>query len=229
MPKVFEKAIQENNCDDVHSYISCGKKIPVDICNEKSQTGLMIACEYKAATCVEEFIDNNANLEATDTSGWRPIHFSAQSGSLEIVKMLIKAGAKIDAENNEGDRALHIAAKHNFADIVETLIEKGVKIDAINNKGKTALLIAAKHNFVDIVDCLLYNKANEKFVNTLYYTIRKNNVETAKCIFSHSKSKLNNTDEKFLDTIRKFFDAVEIEEEILCFIEDHGSLLGKSY
>lgn len=198
MPNVFEKAIQENNFDDVHSYISCGKKIPVDICNEKSQTGLMIACEYKAANCVEEFIDNNANIEATDTSGWRPIHFSAQSGCLEIVKMLIDAGAKIDAENNEGHTALHIAAKHNFA---------------------------------DIVDCLLVNKPNEneKFAIPLRISMWENNVEVAKCICSHIKSRFNNKDKKFFNIINSYSrrTAVEIAEELLCVIEDYGSFLGK--
>jgi len=161
MPNVFEQAIQVNNSDKVHQFLTEGKKIPVDIRNRKSQTGLMVACEFKASKCAKKIINKKSDLEAHDTSGWRPIHFAAKSDCLEIVKILIEKGAKIDAENNNEETALHIATANNFADIVKMLINEGANIDSENNKGDTALHIAAKHNFADIVDCLLDNKANE--------------------------------------------------------------------
>ena len=166
MPTIFETIIKENNNEQVYNYLIGNRSLPVDIRNKASQTGLMIACAFKAEETAEEIIEKNPDLNARDTLGWTALHHAAQSGTLECVKLLIENKADIDATTNTNETALFLATKHNHPDIVEFLAEKNCHLQA---KVKfTALEVAVQNDFAEIAKCLLVHLTSTKELKEIY-------------------------------------------------------------
>ncbi len=170
MPTIFETIIKENNNEQVYNYLIGNRSLPVDIRNKASQTGLMIACAFKAVETAEEIIEKNPDLNARDTLGWTALHYAAQSGSWECVQLLIENKAEINATTDKNETALFLAAKYNHHDIVEFLAENNCHLQA---KVKfTALEVAVQNDFAEIAKCLLFylirrNQLNEDQLNEL--------------------------------------------------------------
>jgi ankyrin repeat protein len=176
MPTIFETIIKENNNEQVYNYLIGNRSLPVDIRNKASQTGLMIACAFKAEETAEEIIEKNPDLNARDTLGWTALHHATKSGSWECVKLLIKNKAEIDATTDKNETAIFLATKQNHFDIVEFLAEKNCHLQTIaliqkpvkypfrteKEEYSTALEIAAENNFVEIAKCLLFHLARKK-------------------------------------------------------------------
>ena len=109
-----------------------------------------------------------------DASGWTALHYAAQGGSLDFVKLLIEHKADIDATTGKNETALFLATKNNHPHIVEWLAEnkcqlktKGLfvtttKYSEQKEKEFSALELAAKNNFVEIAKCLLLCLARKK-------------------------------------------------------------------
>ena len=82
------------------------------------------------AACFELLRDAGANLEASDSEGYRPLHFAARSKSVELVSLLVQARVNVDATGNGGVTALHLAGRRGAADCVEVLLAAGASLDA---------------------------------------------------------------------------------------------------
>ena len=82
------------------------------------------------AACFELLRDAGANLEASDSEGYRPLHFAARSKSVELVSLLVQARVNVDAAGNSGVTALHLAGRRGAADCVEVLLAAGASLDA---------------------------------------------------------------------------------------------------
>ncbi len=177
MPTPFENAVKESNKKLVHDLLSGSRPLPIDIRNGASQTGLMGACAFKAKETAEEILAKyqeleNHTIEVTDTHGWTALHYAADSGSLECVKLLIEHKANINATTNKNETALFLATKRNHLDIVEYLAENNCmlqtkavykKLEFFNtNEEFTALLVAVGNNFVEIAKCLLSHLTRSK-------------------------------------------------------------------
>ena len=86
--------------------------------------------EGARAACFELLRDAGANLEASDSEGYRPLHFAARSKSVELVSLLVQARVNVDATGNGGVTALHLAARWGAADCIEVLLAAGASLDA---------------------------------------------------------------------------------------------------
>mgnify|MGYP001410487451 CR=1 FL=1 len=86
--------------------------------------------EGDRAACFELLRDAGANLEASDSEGYRPLHFAARSKSVELVSLLVQARVNVDATGNGGITALHLAGRRGAADCVEVLLAAGASLDA---------------------------------------------------------------------------------------------------
>jgi ankyrin repeat protein len=177
MPTPFENAVKESNKKLVHDLLSGSRPLPIDIRNEASQTGLMIACAFKAKETAEEILAKyqeleNHTIEVTDALGWTALHYAAQNGSLECVQLLIEYKANINATTNKNETALFLATTRNHLDIVEYLAENNCmlqtkavfkKLEILStNEEYTALFVAVRKNFVEIAKCLLSHLTRSK-------------------------------------------------------------------
>ena len=91
------------------------------------------------AACFELLRDAGANLEASDSKGYRPLHYAASSKSVALVSLLVEARVNVDATGNHGVTALHLAARSSrrgAPDCVEVLLAAGADIDARTSAGR---------------------------------------------------------------------------------------------
>jgi ankyrin repeat protein len=146
MPTAFEIAIRKNNAKLVDTFLSDKWLLPVDIRNKKSQTGLMIACCFKAKKTAKVLINRNAELDARDTRGWTALHHAAYNGSLDCVKLLTEHKIDIKAKANDGQTPLHLACTNwkNLKLIQFLIEEQKVDPNITCNEGKTVLHYAAE-------------------------------------------------------------------------------------
>lgn len=77
-------------------------------------------CNYRTV-CLQ------ADLNAPDARGLRPIHLASMAGMTESVLALVAAGVPIDAMGTEGNTALHLAAFHKQEGVVAILMKAGAQ------------------------------------------------------------------------------------------------------
>ncbi len=87
LPSVEQK-IKNDRVGEVRQQLKL--QTSINLLNEASQSGLMIACKYKALKTVKLYLKESADVNLTDTDAWTALHYAAQSGLLEIVELLIK-------------------------------------------------------------------------------------------------------------------------------------------
>ena len=118
-----------------------------------------------------------------DSNGWTALHYAAQIGDLESVKILIEKKADINAFSNNGRTPLHMAAKMNRKDVVNYLVDKILEKYKTNNQiylnakdehGCTPSHLAAKEGNTSCLEILL-SKGADKYAtdfcgwNILHY------------------------------------------------------------
>lgn len=81
---------------------------------------------------------------------------AAETGYIELVKLLLEAGAAVNQKIKNDITALHMAAANGHAGAVKELIKAGANIDAIeSDNDRTALYFAAENGHVEVVEILL--------------------------------------------------------------------------
>ncbi len=100
----------------------------------------------------KNLIKHGADVNAKGRYGWTALHWAADNGFAEIVKLLLDSGADIKATDNTGRTALHWAVT---TEIVQLLLDSGADINAADNGGRTALHWAAYYGSADIVQALV--------------------------------------------------------------------------
>ena len=73
--------------------------VDIEVANRHGHTCLMIAC-YKGHFRIAKFLLSlDANVNRKSVKGNTALHDCAESGSLEILKMLIEHGGKMDVDS----------------------------------------------------------------------------------------------------------------------------------
>lgn len=119
--------------------------------------------------CVASMLlDKSADWSRTDKDGSIPLHVAADSGELEIVKVLLNVMTKAE-DNNEkpnlvnkqdvnGRTPLFRAAYSGYLDIVKVLVEHQANVNIANKSGWTPLHAGADNP--DVTKCLLDSGSN---------------------------------------------------------------------
>lgn len=100
------------------------------------------------------------NVDIRSYSNVTPVHLAAESGKLEVVKLLSDRGENIDARlNRRSVTASHIAGLRGLEWLVRCLKDP---VRATIDGRPTALTEAARHGLIDVVKLLLDRGANRK-------------------------------------------------------------------
>ena len=88
-----------------------------------------------------------------------------QTGSTEIIRILLRCGADINAQNKDGETALikAISKRDYFSghlNIIRFLLEADANLELVDSQGITALMKAVNRGQPDVVKLLLERKAN---------------------------------------------------------------------
>jgi len=119
-------------------------------------TALHYACFFggSAATAVLLDAGADADAEARNPTGVRPLHSAAAARDTESALRLLAAGADPDAGQTGGFTALHAAAQHDDEALAALLLQHGADPALRNDKGADAEGIARASDSVAVLALL---------------------------------------------------------------------------
>ena len=106
------------------------------------------------------------------------IYKGVESGDLETVRLLHKAGADLNSTFNGRETLLMKAAEHDNAKVAEYLLDNGVDINSKNSSQYTALIVAMENQSAETVKLLMDRGDKEIKTWHLYNSIGRLDVET---------------------------------------------------
>ncbi len=119
------------------------KEVGIDACDSYKRTALVWASFYNNTNLLNWLIDNGANLNHQDKTGFSALHSAAQEKNFEATEILIKKGANLELKDSWGNtplmRAINSTTNYKF---IELLIQSGANLDNVNNYGMTPRLVA---------------------------------------------------------------------------------------
>lgn len=129
---------------------------------------LLTACGENKLEDVNKLLAQGANIECSDSRGYKPIHIAAIRGHLNIVKELAHRGANLRADDGRDWAPMPLAAWAGQLAVVQYFVdEQHVDIDFQDNEGWTALHKATRNGHVAIVKFLLSRGADYQKQTTM--------------------------------------------------------------
>ena len=83
------------------------------------------------------------------------LHIAAQSGQLEVTRILLLHRTDYNALNNKGQTPLHLALAGGHINVAQLLLEHGVDVDVLDDDGQTPLHLASAGGHFDVAQLLL--------------------------------------------------------------------------
>ncbi|NHZ44332.1 ankyrin repeat domain-containing protein [Massilia aquatica] len=125
------------------------------------------------ADLVQELLRRKLKVEGRNTLNYRPLHWAAQQGDLDIVKLLVEqGGAKVNIKGNlnfiirETKTPLYMAINEGYPDVARYLVERGADLNALNDQAnRTAAYAAAGQGDSALLRYLLERGASPNGVN----------------------------------------------------------------
>ena len=108
-----------------------------------------------SAVVASLLIAAGADINATTSYGWTPLHSAAGWGNVPVVSVLIAAGADVNATTGYGTTPLHRAARGGKIPVVPLLITAGADVNAENNDRETPIRHAYKHHARAVIPALI--------------------------------------------------------------------------
>ncbi len=124
-------------------------------------TALMGASRGGDTDLVQFLLEQGANVNAKDKTGWTALLLGIAPDKIEIAKILIEKGADVNAQNEHGYTALMSAIICDDMQLVKLLLANNAKVNIQRRDGKTALMCAVDNGNPKIVKMLV--KAHADF------------------------------------------------------------------
>lgn len=124
------------------------KHVPAESINstgDVGQTALILACAENQAGAAKALVDAGADVTVRDEDGTTALHLAAESGNLQTMRTLMRAGADPVCQRDWGKRTtpLHIAAANGRTSAARELLLAGAQPSARDARGMTPLHTAA--------------------------------------------------------------------------------------
>ncbi|KAJ3113861.1 hypothetical protein HK100_001866 [Physocladia obscura] len=144
-----------NHVDVCQLFLSHG----ITISTVPSETGTALHLAVKSgainvAKLLLECVNNVADIP--DIEGWLPIHFTAKTGDIKMLKLFVDYGCSLLSCTPKSWTLLHIAADYGQLEISQYLIDAGCDLNATDSDGYAPIHIAAmSDNHTDELSQLL--------------------------------------------------------------------------
>jgi ankyrin repeat protein len=101
--------------------------------------------------------DAIAEVNATFEDSYTALHFAANQGHLNAVRLIVSKGKRLipDARNFMYRTPLHLASMMGHLEIAQLLISYKADVNAIDTDGNTPIHFAAQNEYVDMVQYFL--------------------------------------------------------------------------
>ncbi|KAL3424923.1 ankyrin unc44 [Phlyctema vagabunda] len=137
------------------------KEADVDVkidTDQMTSTPLIAAAEINDNKIAAALLENNATIDLALSSGKTALHYAADEGNPDMIKLLIEAGADTSiAAFDRGWGMLH--RNYDRVDCLKVLLDGGADVDATCIDG-TCLYLAAYHGCLEEVKLLIARHAN---------------------------------------------------------------------
>jgi len=134
--------------------------------NAYGQTALSAACQrpHHGSGVVRALLDAGADVNgAHGPAEWTALHWAAELGSADVVKMLIDAGAYVTARDASGQTALVRGCRGGHGDVVRALIDAGADVNGVQSTyGDSPLHVAVRRGHGDVARMLVSAGADVK-------------------------------------------------------------------
>lgn len=125
---------------------------------DRATQDLFLACQANNKEKVLQSMAKGAAVDATDARGYTPLYYAAQSGSREIMDLLLENGVDINRsvalDTEEFGRTkipiLLWAVESGDPNMVEYLLEKGANRDVQDSQGVAVLCLAVNNNNFEV-------------------------------------------------------------------------------
>ena len=130
-------------------------------------TSVVDAAMRHDAAAVRALIADHGDVNAAQGDGMTALHWAAQDGDADLVKLLLHAGADVTKTTRLGGyEPLHLAAQTGDAPVIDLLVAAGAKVSAPTTTGATPLMLAATSGKVAAVKALLDHGADPNVAET---------------------------------------------------------------
>lgn len=146
-------AVRHSDMDTLDSSLRDAKEI-VHWRDRFYKTPLMAAAMDGNLKLVKYFIENGADVNATDNFKWTALHLACKKGNFDVVELLIDAGAKLNMITLNGGSAIMRAIESGIPQVVQLLINHGADLRVETRKGKTPIDLAAAYGDARVYDII---------------------------------------------------------------------------
>lgn len=135
-------------------------------------TPLHYASKYDHRKIYELLLKHIENKNPQDINGRTPLHIAAQSGNIDVSRIIIEESSsyEIEIKDVEQRTPLHLAAEMGHFSICELLIEKSEDKNPIDHWEMTPLHYAARNNHWSICRLIMKNISNISPQNSFGFT-----------------------------------------------------------